>query len=102
MRPRSARQPHGSEEFQGEAVGPIVIGERFELAAACGAGVIDHQVDVPGLLYREGREAGGGIRLPKIERQHLRRASGGFDHCADFVQRRRVAGTQHHACAFSR
>ena len=56
QRPRRAAEPHLGEEFQVEARIPIGVGEREEIAAPVGAGVVDQDVEPAEALFREARK----------------------------------------------
>ncbi len=58
QRPRRAAEPHLGEELQFEARGPVGVGEREEIAAAVGAGIVDQDIEPAEAVFGEAREPG--------------------------------------------
>src|SRR5258708_38168718 len=58
MRPGRAGQAHRAEKFEGEAVGPVLVGEFEEGVALRGAGIVDDDVDTLVDLHREVHQPG--------------------------------------------
>jgi hypothetical protein len=92
--PGSPRQPHGTEEFEREAVGEIFIGEIDELTALGGAGVIHQDVNASELADREVDDTLAGFGLPQIESNCFRGSTGGADLGHSRVEQWQVARSQ--------
>ena len=63
MRPCDAGEADGAEEFEGEPILPVLLGERFEIAAFGGARVVDEDVEAAELCERGDHDGLGGFGL---------------------------------------
>src|SRR5579872_325747 len=102
VRPCRTRQAYCAEEFQREAVRPIRICQRKEIAAPRRPCVVHDNVD-GAMRFKCGVHQGrGSVRQPKICGECRSRAAGEF-YFSDYVgESRRIAGGEHKSSAFLR
>src|SRR5262245_20045178 len=100
QRPGCAREPHMGEEFQRVALLPIGVGEREEIAAPGGAGIVDEDVEMAELASRGRDQRGRSGGVAQVERAYRGLAALAADRRRDFVERRGVAAGQQQIAAF--
>src|SRR5260221_6294603 len=102
MRPGGPREPDGAEEFQREAVRPVIVGQLLELAPLRGPGVIDQDVDGAESVQRRSYDLSGRFRETQIERDRDGATLGLLDSGDSFLERIPVACAEDNVRAVAR
>jgi len=98
-RPGRAREPHMGEKFQRITIFPIGIGQRQEIAALGGAGIVDQNVESAEFAPHRRDQRLDCARLAQVERHHRNLASFAADRLRNVVERACVTTGEHEIAA---
>ncbi|MCU1337634.1 MAG: hypothetical protein JWO19_3215 [Bryobacterales bacterium] len=91
MGPSGARESHGTEEFEREAIGEIFVRQIQEVAAFGRARIVHHDVDAPKTLNGELHDALAGVGRAQVKSNRFRGSAGAADLGRGGIEQRLIA-----------